>query len=719
MTATTPSPSLARTAEAPPETGIPPTATDAGAATPVNAPTGRIETSDPSWTRPAAVALLVTTAVLYLWGLSASGWANSFYSAAAQAGSVSWKAFLFGSSDAANSITVDKTPLSLWPMALAIRVFGLNSWSILVPQALQGVAAVGLLYLTVKRWFGASAGLLAGAVMATTPVAVLMFRFNNPDAMLVLLLVASAYFLTRALEDGRSCWMVAAGAMIGLGFLTKELQAFILLPVLVGTYLVAGPPRLARRTLQTVWLGLSTLVAGGWWVLLVSLWPASSRPYFGGSQDNTFFNVLFGYNGLGRLTGNEAGSVVPGGGQGQGGGMWGQTGLTRLFNDSFGGQASWLIPAALLVVTAGLVWTLRRPRTDRTRAAVLLWGGWLVLTGLVFSLSQGIIHEYYTVALAPAIAALVGAGAVETWRRRHHLAARVLLAVATALTAAWSFALLGRSPEFAPWLRWAVAAFGALAVLAVLAGERLAGSTTPRRRTALLGATVIAVTLAGPVAYAVDTAASPHTGSLPTAGPSVSGGRRGPNGMGGPGGFPGGALPGRGGNAGRGGFPGGGGITGQGGFPGQVGLGVPGGAAGTMPPAPGATRGSTAGGLLEGSAPGTELTALLEKSGSQFDWVAATVGANSAAGYQLATGRPVMPIGGFNGSDPSPTLAQFQQYVEDGRIGWFIAGGGMGRGGPGGSSNGTSASISQWVSENFTSRTVDGITLYDLTSPNS
>lgn len=669
---------------------------------------------DPRWARPAALALLGATAILYLWGLSASGWANSFYSAAAQAGSVSWKAFLFGSSDAANSITVDKTPLSLWPMALAVRAFGLNSWSILVPQALQGVAAVGLLYLTVKRWFGAAAGLLAGAVMATTPVAVLMFRFNNPDAMLVLLLVASGYFLTRAMEDGRTRWMLASGAMVGLGFLTKELQAFVLLPVLVGTYLVAGPPRLGRRLLQSVWLGVGTLVAGGWWVLVVSLWPASSRPYFGGSQDNTFFNVLFGYNGLGRLTGNEAGSVVPGGGQGrpgQGGGMWGQTGLTRLFNDSFGGQAAWLIPAALVVVAVGLTWTLRRSRTDRTRAAVLLWGGWLVLSGLVFSLSRGIIHEYYTVALTPAIGALVGAGAVEAWRHRHQVAALALLALTAALTAGWAFVLLGRSADFLPLLRWGVVALGAVAVMAVLAGPIVTPPGAPQWRGALVMAALCAVALAGPVAYAIDTAASPHTGSIPSAGPAVSGGRGGPGAAGRPGGFPGGgAPPGGNGPAAPGGLPTPGGSPPQDGLPGRAGFPTDGPGA-----APGAGGRPNAGGLLEGSTPGAKLTALLEASGSRFDWVAATVGANRAAGYQLATGLAVMPIGGFNGSDPSPTLAQFRQYVEEGRIGWFIAGGG----GPGGGDDGTAGDISQWVSETFTSRTVDGVTLYDLTDQRS
>lgn len=686
--------------------------------------------TDPRWARPALFALLAATALLYLWGLGASGWANSYYSAAAQAGSVSWKAFLFGSSDAANSITVDKTPLSLWPMALAVRMFGLSSWSILVPQALQGVAAVGLLYLTVKRWFGAAAGLLAAAVLAITPVAVLMFRFNNPEAMLVLLMVASTYFLVRALEDGRNRWLVASGAMLGLGFLAKELQAFLILPVLGGTYLLAGPPRVAKRIVQMVWLGLATLVAGGWWVAVVSLWPASDRPWFGGSQDNTFWNVLLGYNGLGRLTGNEAGSVIPGGGAGGGGGggvgAWGPTGITRMFNDAFGGQASWLIPAALLVLVAGLVWTLRRPRTDRTRAALLLWGGWLVLSMLVFSLSQGIIHEYYTVALAPAIGALVGIGAIEAWRRRAHPAARSLIAAGVAITSVWSCVLLSRTPTWMPWLRWCVLVVGLGIAIGVLAGGHLLSTPARRWSTVAVVSTLLVVALAGPAAYAVETATSSDTGSLPLAGPLDRAAVRGPGG--GPGGGPG---------MGPGGVPGGvpgGGIGAAGGpppvgmppgqipgqIPGQVPGQVPDGTAAQPPAAqPGQVpggAGSRGGGLLEGSEPGAEITALLAENAEDFDWVAATVGANSAAGYQLATEDPVMPIGGFNGSDPSPTLEQFQAYVADGRIHYFIAGGGPGGGGRDGRDRGTGSEITQWVQEHFSASTVDGVTVYDLTA---
>ncbi len=691
---------------------------------------------DPPWARPALATLLAATALLYLWGLGASGWANSFYSAAAQAGSVSWKAFLFGSSDAANSITVDKTPLSLWPMALSVRIFGLHAWSILVPQALEGVAAVALLVLTVKRWFGATAGLLAGSVLACTPVAVLMFRFNNPDAALVLLLVAATYFLTRALEDGRTRWMVAAGTMVGLGFLAKELQAFILLPVLVGAYLLAGPPRLGRRLAQCVALGASTLVAGGWWVLLVSVWPASSRPYFGGSQDNTFLNVLFGYNGLGRITGNETGSVVPGRAQ-PAGGMWGETGFTRLFNDAFGGQASWLIPTALLVVVGGLIWTSRRPRTDRARAALVLWGGWLLVTGLVFSLSKGIIHEYYTVALAPAIGALVGIGVAESWRMRRTWAGGACTSVLVSSAAAWSFVLLSRTPTWLPWLRWSVLVAGCGVVVWLLAASGAAGAAGaagPRRSqrapharaiAGLAGCAAVLALFGGPVAYALNTAGTPHSGSLPTAGPAVAGsggrGRFGPPSMRG-GALPGGAPP-------AGAVPGGAGGLG---FP-SGGQGLPGPGGGMAGPAGANTGGGRAGGLLEASVPSSAVVALLSQDADRYDWVAATVGANSAAGYQLATAEPVMPIGGFNGSDPSPTLAQFKAYVAAHRIHWFIAGGGglAGGGGPGaggglggatpgtaGSSN-TAGAISAWVQAHFEARTVGGVTFYDLTAPTS
>src|ERR1017187_3688437 len=274
---------------------------------------------DPVWVRPALIALLVGTGFLYLWALDQSGWGNSFYSAAVQAGTKSWKAFFFGSSDASNFITVDKPPASLWVMEISARIFGVNSWSILVPQALEGLATVGLVYLTVRRWFTAQAALLAGAVLALTPVAAMMFRFNNPDALLALLLTGSMYALVRGLEKAQTKWLVLAGTLVGFGFLTKMLQAFLIIPALAIVYLLAAPTGWWRRVWQVVVMGVSTLVAAGWGVAAVALTPAADRPYVGGSQNNSILNLIFGYNGFGRLTGSESGSVVGAGGAGTAG----------------------------------------------------------------------------------------------------------------------------------------------------------------------------------------------------------------------------------------------------------------------------------------------------------------------------------------------------------------------------------------------------------------
>jgi 4-amino-4-deoxy-L-arabinose transferase-like glycosyltransferase len=372
-------------------------------------------------------------------------------------------------------------------MALSVRIFGLSSFAILLPQALCGVGSVALLYAAVRRWVGHTAGLIAGAVLALTPVAVLMFRFNNPDALLVLLLVVGAYGVTRAVQTGQTKWLVLAGAAVGFGFLTKMLQAFLVLPAFGLTYLIAGPPRLLRRLAQ---LGIALgamVVSAGWWVALVELWPASSRPYIGGSQSNSVIELTLGYNGFGRLTGDEVGSVGGGGFAGgpggvQGGGRWGEAGLLRMFNDSYGGQASWLIPAALVLMIAGLWITWRRPRADMYRAGFVLWGGWLLTTALTFSLMQGIIHEYYTVALAPAIGALTGGGGVLLWRVRRLVWAQVAFAGTVALTGWWAFVLLGRSPSFMPWLRWTVL-IGGLVVACALGDVPIhPHMDSPRRR---------------------------------------------------------------------------------------------------------------------------------------------------------------------------------------------------------------------------------------------
>ena len=576
--------------------------------------------------RLALAGLLAVTAGLYLWDLSASGYANEFYAAAVQAGTRSWRALLFGSLDPGNAITVDKPPASLWVMALSGRLFGFTSWSLLAPQAIEGVLSVWLLSAAVRRWSGPGAGLLAGAALALTPVAALMFRFDNPDALLVLLLVAGAYCMVRATQRASVWWLMRAGTALGFAFLSKMLQAFLVLPAFALVYLVAAPTSPPRRIAHVLAGGLAVVGSAGWYVALVAWWPAGSRPFIGGSTDNSLLELALGYNGLGRIVGGDGNGGGFGGNTAFGGG----TGLTRLFGASMGTEISWLLPAALIALVAGLWFTRHAPRTDGTRAVLLLWGGWLVVTGVVFSYMRGTIHPYYTVALAPAVAALVAVAARELWRGRALFSCHAVLALLIAVTGAWDFVLLARTPDWLPAVRWIVLVVALAVALVVLFGRRLGVG---------VASLALAGTLLAPAAYTLQTVALPHTGSIPTSGPAT------------------------------GGF--GGGL---------------------------ATTNS-------------ELDTLLTRGTTR--WAAATVGSQPAASLELATGASVMAIGGFTGSDDSPTLAQFQAYVAAGEIHYFVSGGGFG-GGPGGS--GAAQLITAWVQAHFTAISVGGQTVYDLTA---
>lgn len=639
---------------------------------PLAAATGDAPTKDPWWVRPGLVGLLGGTALLYLWDLSASGYGNSFYAAAVQAATRSWKALLFGSLDQGNFITVDKPPASLWLMGLSGRIFGFSSWSMLVPDALCGVGAVALMYALTRRWFGPAAGLLAGAVLALTPVAALMFRYDNPDGVLTFVLVVAAYCLVRALDRASVWWLVGAGAALGLAFLTKMLQGFVVLPAFALVYLVAAPTGLWRRSWQTLVGGAAVVVAAGWWVATVQLWPQGSRPYVGGSTDNSVLNLAFGYNGLGRVFGGS-GNRGGGGGFAAGGGGFGgdRPGWLRLFGDQIGGQVSWLLPGCLVLLVAGLWLTRRAPRVDRSRAALVLWGAWTVITSVTLSLARGTFHPYYTASIAPGIAGLAAAGIAVLWRERVAVQARAArvargaLAVAVTISGVWAFVLLGRTSDWYPWLRVVVLVAALGAGLAALTRRALTG----RGATVLVGAGLLAV-LGGPAAYTAATVTTAQSGGQPTAGPSTRGGGRGTFRL----------------AAGRG----------TGGF------GGPGG-----------------GGFGGGAATSGQLTALLRGSRG-YRWSAAVAGSSTAAGLELATHTSVMAMGGFTGRDPAPTLTRFEQYVRSGQVRYYLAGGQSGtttgRGGFGRAGGSTSA-ISSWVEQHFTPLTVGGQTLYDLTRP--
>jgi 4-amino-4-deoxy-L-arabinose transferase-like glycosyltransferase len=662
---------------------------------------------DSRWQWIGLALLLIGTAGAYLWNLSANGWANTYYAAAVKAGVTSWKAFFFGSLDASNAITVDKTPASFWPMEILARIFGMNSWSMLVPQVLLGVGSVALLWAIVRRHYGPNAGLLAGLLLALTPVAALMFRFNNPDALLVLLMLAAVWAMSRALSDGRWRWLVLCGAFVGFGFLAKQLQVLLVLPALALTYLVFGPPALGKRIAQLFAAGAAMVVGAGWWILIAQLWPADSRPYFGGSEHNSIIELTLGYNGLDRLSGGQGPGGMGGargempdisgdmpsvpGGFGGAGSPFSQSGIGRMFNASVGGQIAWLIPAALILLVAGIVVCGRARRSDPSRGVLVMFGLWGVVTALVFSLMSGIFHEYYTVALAPALAGAIAAGLCLLWPHRNRWWIRLTLVAAVVMTAVTAWILLDRTPEFVPWLKWVIA------VVAIL--DALGLSVAGRGKLAMVTAlAALFVGIAGPTAYTVDTIATAHTGPIPTAGPQT--GRFG--------GF--GAAPGSGPTAPTSGLPGGGRTSG--GAPGAD-TAEPGG--GRVPGERGTDQLAMPG--MGDSKVSDKVVALLDADHDSYRWVGATVGSMSQGGYQLASEGQVMAIGGFSGGDPAPTLAQFQKYVADGDIHYFIAGGFGGR--MGGSGTNEGSKITSWVGEHYIATEVDGVTLYDLTQPKS
>jgi 4-amino-4-deoxy-L-arabinose transferase-like glycosyltransferase len=613
-----------------------------------------------AWTLPATLGVLALAAILYLVNLTVSGYANEFYSAAAWAGSQSWSSWFFGSIDPANFITVDKPPLATMVMGLSVRLFGLSSAAILLPEALMGVATVGILMATVRRTFGGAASIIAGLVMALSPAAVLIFRYNNPDALLTLLLVGSAYTFLRTIEDGRFRWLVLTGLLVGLAFNTKLLQGWMVLPAFAITYALCAPGSIGRRVAGlAVSLG-AVIAASSWWVVGMQLVPASLRPYVGGSTDGSALNLILGYNGLGRLFGGDGNGAGGGGGAS----FAGTPGLLRLFNDEMGGQIAWLLPASAVGFVSGLVARARARRTDLARAAYLMWGLWLATHALVFSFMSGTIHSYYVVVMAPAIGALVGGGLVALWgaRDRHAWAGAVLGGIVL-VSAALAWMLLDRTPTFVPGLGLAIFVIGVVVAVALT----LPAAVLPRRLPVVALGLALAVLLAGPAAYAADTMATAYSGGVVSAGPPASGDIGGPGGAGGPGGGqpPTGTAP-------------GGGQTLSGAAP-----------SGIAPSAAASNASFFNQGGMGGSLDSSTIDYLVANRGTAT-WIVAVQSANTAAPIELSTGLPVMAMGGFTGSDPAPTLAQLKAYVASGELRFVMVGGG------GGPSNGSS-SVSSWV----------------------
>ncbi|MFD4599196.1 glycosyltransferase family 39 protein, partial [Streptomyces sp. NPDC058464] len=679
---------------------------------------------------PAALgAILVLAAVLYAWSLSSLGWGNSYYSAAVKSMGRSWTNFLFGSFDPAGVVTVDKPPAALWPQVISSKIFGMHGWALILPQALEGVAAVLVLHRTVRRWAGERAALLAALVLTVTPITVAINRDNNPDSLLVLLLVSAAYALTRALHtEGRAAtyWLCASGFLIGCGFLTKMLAAWMVLPAFAAAWLVGAVGTWAARLWRLAAATGVLLASSMWWVAMVALWPGD-HPYIGGSEDGSAWNLIIGYNGLGRIFGSSGDTT-----QGFGGAFGGEAGAGRLFNDQVGGQISWLLPACgvLLAVAVAAEVLRRRGRLAATDLLPLsgwvLWGGWLVVCAAVFSTQQGIFHPYYTTQLAPAIAALCGGGFV-LLARLHRSGVRwapVAGAVTVAATVIWAVVVIRRNPDWNGWLAWPVLLAGCAAVVLLF---------LVRQRRRLVPVTVLAAVLAvllAPGAWAVSEAGSKDQGmggTNPSAGPMTSMfGGKGMPGRGSGGGTGGTGMP-----SGMPGFSGRGtGATGSGsgqsdGFPsGSMPSGMPsgmptGGAAASggstgqgMPSLPSGS-GSKAGGMGGmGGMGGAELTGeqrkilayAVKNAPNARIKLAVASGATAAAAFILDSDETVIGMGGFTGMDDVPSTDQLEKWTKSGELRYVLgtdSGAGGMTGGPGGAS-GAGQQRTQWIAKNCT-----------------
>ncbi|MGW0765473.1 ArnT family glycosyltransferase [Streptomyces sp. NPDC002676] len=465
------------------------------------------------WERPALAAVLVVATLLYGWGIGHAA-IHPYYSAAIRSMATSWRAFFFGGLDPSGSITIDKLPGAFWPEAVSVWLFGPHTWAAALPQVIEGVLTVWLLHRIVRAWAGPFAALIAALTLTFSPVTVVLNRATIPDTTLTLLLVAAAGALQKAARTERLLPLITCGIWVGLAFQAKMLQAWLVLPVFAVVYQITAPGAPLKRALRFLLGGMVALAVSCSWVLLAWATPAADRPYLDGTSNNNPFSLVFGYNGMSRFSGDPTSFGAVAGTDASR--TTGNTGWGMLVNHTVGPQIAWFLPLAVLAAVLGLVWRAREPRTDLLRTGFLLWGGWLAVHALVFSVSNG-NHPYYTAVIAPALAALAGGG-LALFRSEYEAGGRRRMALPSAivLTAVWALVLDWRS-EFVSWLLL-------LAVLFAMCGALGLWSLGPHASGRMVHgslATGIAATLLVPAGWAVSCLNPLYAGAStsPTAGP--------------------------------------------------------------------------------------------------------------------------------------------------------------------------------------------------------
>jgi 4-amino-4-deoxy-L-arabinose transferase-like glycosyltransferase len=566
--------------------------------------------------RFALVAIAVLAALSYSWSIN-HDMVDAYYAATVRSMASSWHDFFFGAFDPAGTITIDKLPGAFWIQALSVRVFGIHTWALVLPQVLEGVGAVFALFRAVRRLAGPAAGLVAALLLAASPAIVTLDRGNISDSLMILLLVLAADAASAALTSGRLSHLLLAGLFVGLAFQAKMMEAWLVLPALGAAYLLAAPSPVGRRLRSILVLGVVTGVVSLLWMTAVTLTPASSRPYVDGSHHDSEYEQVFVYNGFGRLgrqtpmqllARQSIGVAIP----------YPPPSWDRLVTGSPGRDAGWMLPAATFAGLFGLLSRRRRSRRDPIRAAIVLWGTWLVVFFGVLSVASN-VNPYYAAVLAPPIAALVGVGATALWAQRHR---RVSWAVVTGIVAgstAYAAWLIPDGGTGVPaWLRPAVFATGCAASLgAVLVAlhtprGRGEGDLERRRPRAGVGA---AVALCGAVAALM---VVPVVASASVV------------------------------------------ARGEGMYD-------------TPFESPGTFRGID---LLfvETLAAARRALPQLERARNGAPDLLATQTSTIAAGFAYTSGQEVLPIGGFTGTIPEPTLAQLKDEVATGRFHLVLAG---------------------------------------------
>jgi 4-amino-4-deoxy-L-arabinose transferase-like glycosyltransferase len=481
----------------------------------------------PGWARPALLGIAAAAALLYAWNIAKAGYAPQ-YVQAVKAMSESWKAFFYGAQDPAATATLDKLAGSFLPQALAARLFGFHAWSLALPQVIEGVVSVLVMYRIVRRWAGVVPGLLAAGIFTLTPIAASMFGHSMEDGALTMCLVLAADAWQKAVLEGRLRPLAGAGVWVGLGFQAKMLQAWMILPALAVGYLVAAPGPLRRRLRQMAAAGVVMLAVSLSWIALYTFTPARDRPYIEGSTDNSAVAMVFGWNGLTRFginlpgtprngilimnisgpspekeegaAGTPPGPVPPAGGAkiqfnlgpASPGRDWG-----KLLDGRFGPEIGWLYPLALLALIFGLLWRRGTRPPDSVRGGFVMWGVWLLTFAVIFSAMSVIPHTAYMASLAPPLAALSGAGIVLFWRAYRAGGRRSwVMPVAVAAELAWALYLWRSYPGFLPWARWAATGAAAVAIAALIAARLPQLASDARPVTARLTSRLVTAALA-------------------------------------------------------------------------------------------------------------------------------------------------------------------------------------------------------------------------------